>query len=132
MQTVLRASVVAILLTGSLAAADAPYIGKWKLNPAKSDFGEMTVSYEQLPGGEIKVSADGLTYNIKPDGKEVPTPWGGTSAWKTIDANSWEATNRANGKLISVERLKLAPDGKSLTVDSKVYKASGESSNTSM
>jgi hypothetical protein len=132
MQISLRASALAVLFAGGLAAADAPYIGKWKVNPAKSDFGEMTVSYEQTPSGELKITADGQSYTVKPDGKEYPTPWGVTSSWKTVDANTWETTNRANGKVVSVERVKLAPDGKSLTVDGKTYKATGETSNNLM
>jgi hypothetical protein len=38
-------------LCGLVAASDAPHAGKWKMNVAKSNFGDTTVSYEQLPGG---------------------------------------------------------------------------------
>ena len=57
---------------GFVAAADAPYAGKWKMNVAKSNFGDMTVTYEQMAGGEMKATADGQSYTFKTDGK-APT-----------------------------------------------------------
>jgi len=42
-------SVVLTLAAVTVAAADRPYLGKWKMNAAKSDLGETTVTYEQLP-----------------------------------------------------------------------------------
>jgi hypothetical protein len=37
-----------------LAAADAPYFGKWILNSAKSDLGSMTLSLESMKDGGFK------------------------------------------------------------------------------
>src|SRR5438270_5055096 len=124
-----RLTILAAVGAAALIAAEAPYAGKWKLNPAKSDFGETTVTYEQLAGGEMKATADGQAYTFKPDdGKEYPTPWGGTVSWKTIDTHTWQTTINANGKVTSTETLKLSTDGKTLTVDSKNIKANGDSS----
>jgi len=117
-----------VLTAAGLLAADLPYSGKWKLNVAKSDFGQTTVTYEQMTGGEVKFSADGVSYTFKADGKESPTPWGTTAAWKSLDANTWETINRANAKVVGTDTLKLSADGKSLTVNSKNMKANGESS----
>jgi hypothetical protein len=68
---------VAVLLGMSpalLRADDPPYAGTWKLNPAKSDFGEQTVTYEETGSGEMKVTGDGQSYTFKADGKDYPTP----------------------------------------------------------
>jgi hypothetical protein len=59
-----------------LAAADPPYAGKWKMNLAKSDFGETTVTYEQLPAGEMRATMDGQSYTFRMDGKDYPDPFG--------------------------------------------------------
>jgi hypothetical protein len=123
---------VAVLLgmgATMLWAGDPPYAGTWKLNPAKSDFGETTVTYEEMGGGELKFTGDGQSYTFKADGKDYPTPWGNSSAWKAIDANSWEYTSKTNDKVVSTATLKLAADGKTLTVDAKNLKATGETSN---
>ena len=113
-------------------AAEAPYAGKWKMNPAKSDFGDTTVTYEQLPGGEMKAMMDGQSYTFKTDGKETKTPWGSTAAWKSVDAKTWELIEKVNGKLFATSSVKLSADGKMLTVDSKRAKADGGTSDDSM
>jgi len=116
-------------LASGLIAADAPYAGKWKMNPAKSNFGDSFVTYETMPGGEIKATMDGMSYTFKTDGKDYPTPWGMTTAWKTVDATTWEGTNKVNGKVTENDTVKLSGDGKTLTVDSKMLQADGATSN---
>lgn len=57
-----------------VAAADPPYVGKWKMNPAKSNFGETTITYEALPSGETQATLDGLPYKFRMDGKDSRLP----------------------------------------------------------
>jgi hypothetical protein len=116
-----------IAATVTLAAADPPYAGKWKMNPAKSDFGESTVTYSQLPSGEFESTADGQSYKFRLDGKDYPDPFGDTAAWKSIDARTWETTWKLKGKVLFVDTLKLSADGQALTVNSKGVKPNGES-----
>ena len=123
---------IAFCACGLAAAADAPFAGKWKMNTAKSNFGETMVTYESMPGGEMKVTADGQSYTFKSDSKDYMTPWGMTQAWKAIDGNSWEIIERTNGKVTATSTAKVSADGKLLTVDSKRVKADGGSSNDSM
>jgi len=118
--------VFAIAAVITVAAADPPYIGKWKMNPAKSDFGETTVTYEQLPSGEMQATMAGVSYKFKLDGKEYPATFGSTATWKTLSANSWETTFKLNGKVLTTDTLTLSADGKSLTVNSKGKKPNGE------
>jgi hypothetical protein len=122
----LPSAVFAIAAVVAVAAADPPYVGKWKMNPAKSDFGETTVTYEQLPSGEMQVTQAGVSYKFKLDGKEYPATFGSTAAWKTLSANSWEATFKLNGNVLTTDTLTLSADGKSLTVNSKGKKPNGE------
>jgi len=110
----------------AVAAADPPYVGKWKMNPAKSDFGETTVTYEQLPSGEMQATQAGVSYKFKLDGKEYPATFGSTATWKALGANSWEATYKLNGKVLTTDTLTLSADGKSLTINSKGKKPNGE------
>jgi len=113
-------------------AADAPYAGKWKMNVAKSDMGETTLTYEQMSGGEWKATMDGQSYTFKTDGKEAATPWGTTTSWKAVDATTWDVTDKVNGKVMDTTKVKLSADGKTLTLDSKRMKADGGSSNDSV
>jgi hypothetical protein len=99
----MRTTLVLAVLAGavSLTAADLPWVGKWKINVAKSDFGESTVTYTAAGSGEMQSTADGMTMKFKMDGKEYPDPWGGTAAWKEVDASSWETVNKLKGKVVA-------------------------------
>ena len=119
-----------VLLCGIVSAgmaADMPYAGKWKINLAKSDFGQTTVTFENLPGGEWQTTAFGITYKFKMDGKDYPDGMGGTAAWKAVDANSWELVAKANGKVTETDTFRLDTDGKTLTDKAKQMKADGGS-----
>ncbi len=98
MRVPVRPVVLSLALVGMgaavLFASDPPYVGTWKLNPAKSNFGETTVTYEQLAGGQMKLTADGQSYTFQTDGKDYPTPWGNTAGWKALDASTWESRTR--------------------------------------
>ena len=45
----------------ALVAADASYVGKWKMNVAKSDFGDTTVTFASAPSGGMQMTVDGQT-----------------------------------------------------------------------
>ncbi len=114
-------------ILGAAMAADKPYVGKWKVDLAKSDFGQTTVTIESLSGGEWQITAFGITYKFKMDGKDYPDSMGGTAAWKAVDAKTWEMVAKANGKVTETDTFKLSPDGKTLTDNAKVMKADGGS-----
>lgn len=118
-----------VLITAAattLVAAELPHAGKWKANPAKSQLTGTAITFESLPSGEWQSSFEGITYKFKMDGKDYPTGMGDTAAWKAVDSSSWETVWKANGKTISTETLKLAPDGKTLTLTTKGTKPNGE------
>ena len=125
LRSILLVAVAGVAAT-VVVAADPPFVGTWKLNPARSNFGETTVTYEAMAGGQMKVTAAGQSFTFKVDGKEYPTPWGNMTAWKAVDASTWEVTNKANAKVTGTASYKLAADGKTLTVDGKNIMPSGE------
>lgn len=115
-----------LLAASALAAADAPYMGKWKLNPVKSDFGATTITFTD-DGHRFEFSADGLSYKFKIDGKDYMALMGTTAAWKEIKPNdTWETTNKLAGRLVSTDTVKVSADGKTLTIESKGTKPNGE------
>src|SRR5436305_14324368 len=79
----------------------------------------------------MKATAAGQSYTFKADGKDYPTPWGGMESLKAKDANTWEVIDKANGKVLATSTMTLSADAKTLTMDSKRLKASGESSDDS-
>ncbi len=129
----MRKTILAGLCACALAAAaDPSYAGKWKMNLAKSNFGESTITYEAVAGGGMKVTMDGQSYTFTPDGKEVSTPWGTAVSIKSVDAKTWQMTEKTNGKVSMTGTLKLSDDDKSLAMTGKRTKPDGGTSDESM
>jgi len=119
-------TIALLAVAATVAAADLPYAGKWKMNVAKSDFGETTVTYEQLPSGDMQMTSAGQSYKFKIDEKEYPAFFGTSATWKSLGANSWQTTWKLNGKVLTTDTLTLSPDGKTLTTNSRGTKPNGE------
>ena len=118
---------IALLMAIGLAAAENPFAGTWKLNPAKSKFTGDTMKFERTPSGGIHWSGGGLAYTFKMDGKEYPGPVGDLVAWKQVDDHTWETTYKLKGTLINTDTSKLSSDGKTITIISRGTKPNGES-----
>ena len=73
-----------------------------------------------MAGDQLSVSD-----KFKMDGKDYPDGMGGTAAWKSGDANTWEMVSKANGKVVGTETFKLSANGKTLTDSVKQIKADG-------
>lgn len=117
-----------VLASTACTEADAPYVGTWKMDLEQSDMKQLTLQYTMVDSMTFTVAMDGQSYTLKVDGTESATPWGTTAAWTVIDATSWQAVNHVNGQLASTDTIRLSADGATLTVDSRVMKATGESS----
>jgi hypothetical protein len=115
-----------LLVAGiAITQAESPFVGKWKLNLDKSQFAGTTMTVEQLPAGEMRLTAEGQSYTFKTDGTERPAIFGSTAAWKQIDPTTWEATYKAKGTVLTTDTHKVSQDGKTLTVTSKGTKPDG-------
>lgn len=111
-------------MAGILAAADSPFIGTWKLNPAKSKFTGESMTFEKTADG-MRFSAAGESYAFKMDGQDAPALFGYTAAWKQVTDRSWETANKLNGKLMNTDYTTLSDDGKTLTMLTKGTKPDG-------
>jgi hypothetical protein len=134
----LQTLAAACLFSTALFAADNPFIGTWKLNPAKSKFApgtelkEMTVTFEAV-GNEVKRIVSGLD----PDGQQVnqssTIAWDGKPhkieapdappimvAVKKVGDHTLDVTvKQPDGKLLDTVKAVVSQDGKSLTVNEK-------------
>ena len=122
-----------LLFTGvAVSLAQAPQMGTWKLNEAKSKIpaGVMkntTVVYE-VAGDSIKVSTDGTDATGKPmhtewtgkfDGKSYPLsgdPSSDSRSYTKVNDHILNITNKMGGKATTTGRIVVAPDGKSRTI----------------
>ncbi len=71
----------------------------------------------------MSFESQGFTYTFKTDGREYPTPDGGTTAWTATSATAWDGTNRVNGKVASMFHLEVKGD--TLSVAGKMAKLDG-------
>jgi hypothetical protein len=114
-----------------LVAADNPFVGTWKLNPAKSTFTPGAAPKEMMvvfaaDGDKIKRVATGIDSDGEPvhenssiawDGKDHPidVPPGMTVAVKQVNARTLDVTIKRQGTAISSVHVAMAKNGKTMT-----------------
>ena len=115
-----------------LVAADNPFLGTWKLNPAKSKGTAGTLSKEETvvfeaDGNGIKrtvtgIDGDGQKINVSGtvpwDGMEhkVDGPMGPAMvAVKSVNDHTVNVTVKVNDKVVSSGRAVVSKDGKTMT-----------------
>jgi prolyl oligopeptidase len=101
------------------ASYGGPYYGRWKLNVAKSDFGETLLAFDHAASGEMQMTYLGRSYRFRFDGNDYPAILGLTAAWKQIDPNTWQAVYKRGDNVWTTDTTRLSSDGKALTIDSK-------------
>lgn len=109
------------------AVAQSPFAGTWKLNQEKSQLAGDTMKFGPAEGQAIELTAGGVTYSFRLDGKNYALPSGNVAIWRQTSADSWTTEYRkADGKLLSSEDWKLSSDGKNLSVTTSGVKANGD------
>lgn len=125
------AVVLALLVVLPLSAADASFVGTWKMRPSGVP-GDKSTQVQTITQGAdgVKVNTDidfgngttmSLSYTTKLDGAEVPVYSAGkvvmTVRAKKTGPNTWEGTTSANGMTIQFKTT-ISADGKVLTAES--------------
>jgi len=121
---------VFMMVAGPTSAQEPTFTGTWKLNMAKSQLSGQTATFQKKPDGLLHFDSQGFAYDFDLEGKEHPTPDGGTTAWREVNPTTWETTSRANGKVIVTSRSVLKGD--SLSVEMQMKKPDGTSSDMTM
>ena len=134
-------AVLFAVVAASVAAADSN-TGTWKLDEAKSTIPagapKNTTVVFAAAGDSVKVTVDGIGGDGKPahnewtgkfDGKDYPLigdPTADTRAYKRIDANTLELTNKKGGKVVVTGRVTVSADGKTRTLTASGTDATGK------
>ena len=115
------------LATAGTAAAQNPFAGTWKLNQDKSQLAGDTMKFGPAAGDAIELTAGGVTYSFRVDGKNYAMPSGNIAIWRQTSPTSWTTEYRkTDGKLLSSDTWKLSADGKKLSVTTSGVKADGD------
>ena len=130
MKTRLRAVAAFVILAGvSLVAADPSYVGKWKLNAAKSQLTGETLTISRAADGMMTFDGQGFKYSFKTDGKEYPTPDGATVSWTQPSTDAYDVTIKGGGKPVATYHVIVKAEALNLT--GKLSKADGTTSDFS-
>lgn len=116
-----------LVAAGTAFAADNPWVGKWKLDPAQSKLTGDTVHFASSAGGEMMYTAGGHTNKFKLDGQPYKSWSGAEGTWKKVDDNTVESHWTRNGTDLATDTWTVSPDGKRLKVESKGTNPSGSS-----
>jgi hypothetical protein len=117
-----RAAVAALALTlASSVYADNPFIGKWKIDEAKSHLTGATDSIAASGPNTWSFQDGAFPWKVRADGTDQPTAFG-TTAMKVVNATTWEFTYKSNGKTTGTETWVLSADGQSMKRAPSVFR----------
>ena len=146
MSKLLKLSFV-LLSTVVLVASENPWVGTWKLDPAKSKLQsypqtpkEMTVMVRELGDRTFEVTMKGTTNDDTPISRRNTTPQdGGATKFlegvppagiaenaTVIGDKVRDTTTTLNGKAVSTSHIVVSEDGKTMTVTSKGVTPNGK------
>jgi len=118
MRKLLLAFTLAVLAACSAYAADNPFAGTWKLDPAKSSYAGSTITYSKLENGSYHFSTSdgGLSFDIGFEGKDYKVEGGYTISQTWDGDNGWNSVWKLKGKVTSNDHGQISPDNKTLTI----------------
>ena len=116
---------VACLATGTLRAANDPFVGDWKLNPSRS---KLTDQMKVQSIAANKYSFDfggGDAEMIAVNGTDQPGNFGTTLAVSIEGPDSWKVVRKKEGRILLTATWKLSKDGDTLTDDFTAIQPNG-------
>lgn len=118
-RAVLVCALVLVAIMPAFAAENPqnPWIGTWKLDPARSHFTHQTFTFTKLPNGLMSFDNGTLgSYDFAVDGKPYKSAWEQTHVWTTAGPNAWDVVvTGPDGKEMGKAHHVLSGDGKTLT-----------------
>ena len=75
-------------------AADNPWFGNWKLDPAKSHMTGDTFTYSKVAGGMDHYSNGPISFDFTANGIDYPVMANATTAWVASGPNQWKETDK--------------------------------------
>lgn len=97
--------------SGAIFAADDPFLGNWKLNPAKGQTTAFQEKIEDLGQNKYRFTINDRAEEIVADGQDHPTSYG-TWALKQESPNKWTSIDKMKGRVISTTTWIISEDNK--------------------
>ncbi len=118
MRKIIFIGALGILLMPVLAGAQSPLDGTWKTNMNNVDWSKKPDVYE-LKDGMYSCKTCEPPFEIKADGSDqkIKDPYVDTMAAKVINDHEIELIGKKNGKVVQENKVKISPDGNTLTFE---------------
>ncbi len=108
------------LRVGEAPAGAHALSGKWQMRTINNDGEAGTLTtYKSIPNG-LTIISGRESYDAKFDGKDYPAgkDLHSTVALTLIDENTFEETDKEDGKVLTVSRMTVSKDGATMSVES--------------
>jgi hypothetical protein len=117
------------LATGTLWAANNPFVGKWKLNPSRSDLSDQ-MKVEAASANKYTFDFGvGYVETVVADGTDQPGSFGTTMSVTVEGPDTWKVVRKKDGRMLITAIWKLSKDGKTLSDDFTGYRPNGSNFN---
>jgi hypothetical protein len=116
------------LIGASVFAADDSFVGKWKLNPEKSQFNGLPYKIEDAGGGQYRFAFGDDVETVPLDGKDHPTKYGNTWAIIQTGPNKWKWTRKRDGTVIAISNWTVSEDGQIFSSSRESMRPDGSTS----
>ena len=124
-------ALVASLMICAAPAADAPFVGEWKLNPAKTQLTDQ-MKVEGAGGNRYTFDVGGGPETVAADGTDQPG-YGGTTVAVTLSGpDSLTFVRKKDGRMLLTANWSLSKDGSTLNDDFTSFAPDGSASNVKL
>src|ERR1700691_4673262 len=123
-----RSLLIACLVTGTIWAANDPFVGQWKVDPSKSKLND-EMKVEVAGANRYAITfAPGFVDTIVADGSDQPALSGTTLSITVKGPNSWVVIRKQEGRTLLTGYWTLSEDGKTLNDAYTEYAPDGSKS----
>src|SRR5215470_8954630 len=109
----IRLLLFAILVTGTLTAAEDPFVGDWKLNLSKSKLSDV-MKVESVSANKYTFNLGGGPETIVVDGTDQPGDSGTTLSVTAEGPDAWKVVRKKDGRTLLTANWRLSKDGNTL------------------
>jgi hypothetical protein len=112
-----RTLLIACVVTGTLLAAEDPFVGTWKLNEAKSKITGAQFEVKDLGGNKYTITGGNVSDTLVADGTDQPAHFGRTMSIAIRGPNVWEMVTKTDGRILSSDTWRLSQDGQMMNIE---------------
>jgi hypothetical protein len=117
-----------LFISSTSSAASAPFVGDWKLNPARSRLTDV-MKVESLGANKYMFNFGGGPQSIVVDGTDQPGGSGSTLSVAAERPDTWKVIRKRDGRMLISAIWNLSEDGSTLTDHFTGFNANGSPHN---